>query len=490
MIKPQTSSIAYTRAVARLTAQSVVQTRLADSDGVSEVLVVCPQVSLIGCEVSSGRVNYSGKIIFTVAFCDEEGKLCRMQRGAEFSHFCDDASLAPAQTAVCALSCERVGIRRDGSAIVLSAVVTAQIDVFSPAERTFITSCDGAYLKTQLKEFFSYVSFSGECEVEDDFEADGVDDILVPAAEALVCAASCGTGEVEVSGDINLSLLAMRKGVPAGFERAIPFRCIVPCEDSASGALPRVCAEVRDMNVNAAVDDERGKCRIQFTCTLAVRGSFGVRSEQTVATDAFSCTNAVESVRAEESACVVCERKVYSERISSVASSKAKLDFSCRFLAVACPRVEYEYSSSAGAVEGAVLAVLLYEQGGEVRSTQISMPFSVRVGSSEGVRVSASVCGVSVKQPAEGRVEGEGLVKVSVEYPRNSSVSYLVSAEEGQPLPPDPGAITVIVPAAGDTLWDAARKLGCPPDEVFAFNPGLKYPLSGRERVLVYKKSR
>ena len=466
MIKPQTSSIAYTRAVARLTAQSVVQTRLADSDGVSEVLVVCPQVSLIGCEVSSGRVNYSGKIIFTVAFCDEEGKLCRMQRGAEFSHFCDDASLAPAQTAVCALSCERVGIRRDGSAIVLSAVVTAQIDVFSPAERTFITSCDGAYLKTQLKEFFSYVSFSGECEVEDDFEADGVDDILVPAAEALVCAASCGTGEVEVSGDINLSLLAMRKGAPAGFERAIPFRCIVPCEDSASGALPRVCAEVRDMNVNAAVDDERGKCRIQFTCTLAVRGSFGVRSEQTVATDAFSCTNAVESVRAEESACVVCERKVYSERISSAASSKAKLDFSCRFLAVACPRVEYEYSSSAGAVEGAVLAVLLYEQGGEVRSTQISMPFS------------------------EGRVEGEGLVKVSVEYPRNSSVSYLVSAEEGQPLPPDPGAITVIVPASGDTLWDAARKLGCPPDEVFAFNPGLKYPLSGRERVLVYKKSR
>ena len=225
MIKPQTSSLSYTRAVISLKSQTVAQTRLSQSDGIAEVLAVCPQVSLLNCEVSSGRVNYNGKIIFTVVYSDDEGKLCRMQKGAEFSHYCDDDCLAPAQTALCALSCERVSIRRDGSAIIISAVVSAAIDVFAPAERTFVTACDGAYLKTQTKEFFSFITFSGECEVEDDFDADGVDDILVPSACALVTSAECGTGEVEISGEISLSLLAMRRTFPASLERVIPFKC-------------------------------------------------------------------------------------------------------------------------------------------------------------------------------------------------------------------------------------------------------------------------
>ena len=488
MLKPQLSSSAYTRAVTSLKAQTVAQTRLSQSDGIGEVLALCPQVSLLSCEASSGRVNYSGKIIFTILYSDEEGKLCRMQKGAEFTHYCDDERLAPAQTAVCALSCERVSTRRDGSAIVLSAVVTADIDVFAPAERTFITACEGAYLKTQTKEFFSFITFSGECEVEDDFEADGVDDILVPSACALVTSAQCGTGEVEVSGEINLSLLAMRRTFPAGLERVIPFKCAIPCEDSFSGALPGVHAEVRDMNVNATVDDERAKCMVQFSCTVAVSGYFAQHSEQAVATDVFSCTNAVSGARAEENAAVLAERKLFSERVSSLASAKARLDFTCRFLAVACPSVEYEYVPQSGAVEGAVEAVLIYEQGGDVKSTGVSIPFSVRVSSGDGVKVSASACGVSVKQPVEGQIEGEALIKVCADYYRNSSASYLTAVEEGEALAPSESAISVIVPAAGDGLWDAAKKLNCPPEVISAANPDLKYPLSGKERILIYRK--
>lgn len=488
MLKPQTSSLSYTRAVTQLTSQTVVQTRLSQSDGIADILAVCPQVSLLSCEVSSGRVNYSGKMVFTVLYSDEEGKLCRMQKGAEFSHFCDDDTLAPAQTALCALRCDRVTTRRDGSSIIISAVVTARTDIFAPAERTFITSCEGAYLKTAAAELCSFVTFSGECEVEDDFEADGVDDILVPSAGALVTSAECGTGEVDVSGEINLSLLAMRKAFPASLERVIPFKCVLPCEDSSAGALPDVHAEIRDMNVNATVDDERGKCRVEFTCTVAVRGCFAQKTEQQLATDVFSCTNVVTGSTCTESAKVICDRKMYSERINSPAASKAKLDFTCRFLAVACPSAEYEYVPQSGAVEGSVCAILLYEQGGDVKSAAVSIPFSVRVSADEGAIADVSVCGVSLKQPSEGQLEGEALVKVCASYPRTIAATYLCSVEEGQPLPPSDSAITVIIPSAGDGLWDAARKLGCPPEELSAANPDLKYPLSGDERILIYRK--
>lgn len=488
MIKPQTSTLAYTRAVASLSCQTVAQTRFSQSDGMAEVLAVSPQVSLNSCEAASGRINYGGRIIFTVVCIDEEGKLCRMQKGAEFSHYCDDPSLAPAQTAVCALTCERVSVRREGSSIVVSAVIRADMDVFAPAERTYVSACEGAYLKMRTEEFYSFATFSGECEVEDDFEADGVEDILVPSAEALVTAAECGAGEVNVSGDINLSLLAMRRSGPVSMERVIPFRCVIACEDGFAGALPRVAVQIRDMNVDAAVDEERGRCGVRFSCTLAADGWFAQRAEQTAASDAFSCTHALNCERAEETVAVPAERKVYSERIQSPAAAKAKIDFTCRFLAAGLPKAEYEYCAASGAAEGAVSAVLLYEQGGEIKATDVSMPFAVKVGAGEGVRVSVSVCSVSLKQPSEGRLEGEALIKVCAEYPKTARAEYLVSVSEGAELPPADSAVSVVVPASGDGLWDVAKKLCCPPENVASANPGLRYPLSGGERVLIYRR--
>ncbi len=489
MIKPQTSSLAYTRQVAALTPQSVAETKFTASEFAGEVLAVCPQVSLLTCEVASGRVNYSGKLIITLVYADEEGKMCRIQKGAEFSHFCDNDNLAPAQTAVCALSCDKTNVRREGSSFVVSAIITAQISVFAPAERTYISACEGAYLKTRSAELCSSITFSGECEVEDDFDADGVEDILLPAASAIVTSAECGTGEINVSGDINLSMLAMRRSSPASMERVIPFRCTVACEDSPAGALPLVNAEVRDMTVNATVDGERGKCRVEFSCTLAVSGSFVLKSEVPLPCDAFSCENRLIATKESETFDCVGERKLFSERISSAAATSAKLDFTCRFLAVALPSAEYEYCRASGAVEGSANAVLIYEQGGEIRSSEIKIPFAVRVGApdSDEISVSAAVCGVSVKQPVEGQAEGEALLKISVCYMRKTQAEYLSSLEEGDALQPSDGAISVLIPSRGDGLWDAARKLNCPPDELASANPDIKYPLTGKERLLIYR---
>ena len=487
MIKPQFNVTNYTKLLKKLVSQSQVATRLSQSEGVSEILSVSPQISLSSAEVSSGRVNYGGKLIFTILYCDEEGKLCRMQKGVEFTHYCDDDELAPAQTAVCALDCQRVSTRRDGSAIVLTAVVSANITIFAPAERTSVTSCEGAYLKSCVRQYVSFSTFSGECEVEDDFEADGVDDILVPYAGVLVTSASVSAGEVEVSGEIALSLLAMRGAFPAGLERIIPFRCVIPCENAATGALPEVCAELRDMTVNATVEEDRGKCRVEFSCTLAARGYVATVSEETVACDAFSTTHNLLLTKSSESVSFPYERKVFSERTQSVATSKAKLDFSCRLIAVTRPEAEYEYVPSSGSVEGGICAVLLYEQGGDIKSTEITLPFAVRVGSGEGITASAGVCSIVVKQPSEGVLEGEALIKVAAVYPKVCSGECLVAVEEEDEKQDKNCAIRIIIPSAGDGLYEAAKALNFPPEEVASANPGLKYPLSGDERILIYK---
>ena len=256
MLKPLQNQESCNRLLKQINSQSVVECRFPQSSEISEVIAVYPQVSVVSCEPSSGRVNYSGKLILTIVYCDEEGKLCRMQKGAEFSHFADDDCLAPAQNCVCALSCAKTNVKREGSSFVIAAIISADISVYARADRTYISDAEGAFVKKESVTLSSTVNFSGETEVEDDFEADSVVDVLIPCAKAVVQSCVCGTGEVEASGEIYLSLFAMRQSTPVCFERVIPFKCSVPCDDASVGCRAAARAEISDLNVTANVNED------------------------------------------------------------------------------------------------------------------------------------------------------------------------------------------------------------------------------------------
>lgn len=491
MLKPVINSESYNKLIKTVRGQSVAECRFPQSSEINEIIAVYPQVSCVSCEVSSGRVNYSGKLVLSLVYTDEEGKLCRMQKGAEFSHYADDDILASAQNGVCRMICEKTTVKRDGSSFVVSSIVTAEIDVFARAERSYLTAAEGAYLNLKRVPFASCVTFGGESEVEDDFDADSVVDVLIPAAKAVVLASSCGTGEVTVSGEIYLSLFAMRQQTPVCLERVIPFKCAIPCDDASVGFTAHACAEITDLNVTATVNEERGKCEINFVCNLSVNGSFVAVRETEAADDAFSCDNEVALNFAEES----CERctdvKVYTERVSGIAASKSKLGYDCKFFAAVLPEAECSYVDGTGAVEGAVKAVLVYEQNGEIKGTEVNLPFSAALNgvaeSNQKVDIGVAVSGVSIRLKAEGEAEAEALLKISAAVSEANYCKYVCEIEEGEAKVKEDCAVSVFLPAAGDGLWEISKKLDKNPSDVIACNPELQFPLTGKERILVYR---
>lgn len=491
MLKQLQNSEGCNKLIKQIESQSVVECRFPQSSEITEVVAVYPQVSLVSCEVSSGRVNYSGKLILTIVYCDEDGKLCRMQKGAEFSHFADDDCLAPAQNGVCVLSCDKTTVKREGSSFVVAAIITADISVYARCDRTYVCGAEGAFVKTESLSFSSAVTFSGDSEVEDDFEADSVVDVLLPCAKAVVLSAACGTGEVEIGGEIYLSLFAMRQQNPTCLERIIPFKCVIPCDDASVGRRAAARAEITDLNVTANVNEEKGKCEINFVCNLALSGWFADERTEEVAVDAFSDTNLLNLTCAEECVPRCVDVKVYTERVSGLAATKSKLTYDCKFLAAALPRAEYSFNEQSGCVEGAVNTVLVYEQNGELKSTDVNLPFSVALNGAreEGqtVRVDVAVCGVSVRLKAEGEAEAEATLKICVTVCDERKVKYLASIEEGGEVELNDCAVSVFLPAAGDGLWEIAKKLRKSPSDVSACNSELKFPLTGKERIIVYR---
>lgn len=491
MLKPLQNQESCNRLLKQINSQSVVECRFPQSSEISEVIAVYPQVSVVSCEPSSGRVNYSGKLILTIVYCDEEGKLCRMQKGAEFSHFADDDCLAPAQNCVCALSCAKTNVKREGSSFVIAAIISADISVYARADRTYISDAEGAFVKKESVTLSSTVNFSGETEVEDDFEADSVVDVLIPCAKAVVQSCVCGTGEVEASGEIYLSLFAMRQSTPVCFERVIPFKCSVPCDDASVGCRAAARAEISDLNVTANVNEDRGRCDISFVCSLTLSGRFADERSFEVAVDAFSDTHDLSLASTEECAERCVDIKVYSERVSGLAATKSKLTYDCKFLAAALPQAECSFNAETGCVEGAVNTVLVYEQNGEIKSTDVNLPFSVVLNgvaeAGQTVCEDVAVCGVSVRLKAEGEAEAEAVLKISATVCEERRVKYLTGIEEGAETEVNDCAVSVFLPAAGDGLWDIAKKLKKAPEDVSACNGELSFPLTGKERILVYR---
>lgn len=494
MLKPIQNQDGCNKLLTRIQSQSVVECRFPQSSDITEVIAVYPQVSAVSCEVSSGRVNYSGKLILTIVYCDEGGKLCRMQKGAEFSHFADDDCLAPAQNGVCTLACDKTTVRREGSSFVISAIISADICVYARTERTFINGADGAFVRTEKVNFASVVTFTGESEVEDDFDADSVVDVLIPCAKAVVLSSVCGTGEIQTSGEIYLSLFAMRQQSPICLERIIPFKCTVPCDDASVGLMAATVAEITDLNVTANVNEDKGRCQINFVCNLSVSGWFADEHGEEVAVDAFSDTNDVNLTFAEECVPRCVDVKVYSERVTGLAATKSRLGYDCKFLAAALPQAECAYNEQSGCVEGAVNTVLIYEQGGELKSTDVNLPFAVALNgvAEQGQRVfrDVAVCGVSVRLKAEGEAEAEATLKISATVCEDSRIKYLTQIEEGEAAEVNDCAVSVFMPAAGDGLWDIAKKLKKSPSEVSACNSELAFPLTGKERIIVYRSKK
>jgi hypothetical protein len=461
----------------------VVEIKITEDMG--EVLSIYPQVSTVSCESGDGRVTYVGKLVCTIVYTDEGGKLCRIQKGAEFTHHIENEEIAPSNSCVCKLVCEKIKHKRDGSAYIIDSVICADVDIYTLSERSFITSIDGAICDSKNITVANIIKFSGEGEVEDEFECTA-EDILIPTASVALTNCTCGKGVVEAEGEIYLTMLAVRDGSPVCFDRVIPFKNELVCEDAIASCVAGCNVEIKDLNVTAKVNEEKGKCSVSLTAQLIFSGNFAETDEINAVVDAFSEECELELYSSCEEYPVYSDIKNYSERVAGKCAVKANIDYTCAFKAVALPKAEWTFSD--GGIAGTVYANLLYEQGGEMRSTEINLPFTYTLnGVESGDNISIAVCGMSVRQREEGECEGEAVLKISVAGCKMLKSTYLSDVKEGNALEENDSAISVYIPCRGDDLWQTAKRLRRSPQSIEKTNPELKFPLTGEERIVVYR---
>ena len=94
---------------------------------------------------------------------------------------------------------------------------------------------------------------------------------------------------------------------------------------------------------------------------------------------------------------------------------------------------------------------------------------------------------MSMRQRAEGECEAEASLKITAADGESYTVKYVASATEGEPIKRSDSAVSVYIPAAGDGLWETAKRLSESPENIRSSNPDLNFPLTGKERILIYR---
>lgn len=511
MIKPEYATYRYTKKSCEASALSRVECRIPGSE-ISEILAVRAEVYPANCSCCDKQIDYGGRVVFSFVYADGDKRVCRAERGVEFSHraACDEA--VDECTCVPAYSAGDVSCRRDGSFIVAAAVIRADIAVYRDEEISYLCGGDNLAVNKRPVQLTRFSFSATDGEESDEFETEYFTDLLLHSETAYVKNVYYANGAAKIEGEIVLNVCALKEDDSlVSYERLIPFsvEAPAPCAadenrqttgaeaGSTQNAEPQFSARVSvsSANLSAETSEERNKCSVRAEFSFNVQLAQYTPETLELCSDAFSAKQEVALETRQTSFRRLKWSKTYVKKIEGVAALSAPIDYTASFLAAALPKAEVVVrGTGAGAfeIEGAANARVILSDKDGMRAADLTLPFVLsetgEISSGDEAEAQAIVCGISLKQKKEGEAEAEATLKITLFVYDTCEIGYVSKAEGGEEYGEETCGMSVFVPRAGDGLWETAKALRKTPEELTRSNPDLVFPLKGKERILVYNR--
>ncbi len=478
----------YTKELCLVENQSIVECRF---PGAETALVLAVQARVIesDCVCSDGEVKYSGKLLLSVVYEDVNKRICRAERGAEFFHKASAEQITPACFAKGVFEAKNVAHRREGASTYVSVVIDAQIKIYTQAEVNYLEGGEDVFVKRQTGNIVQVSTLFGEIEESDDFEVEGIVDVLIHEERTRLISAKVGFGEVEIEGEICYDVCALKEnGGVERYERILPIKMKLPCEEGREGDGVKTLLEVRRAEVSLAIGEEEKTAKIAFICGIYADCTLYKKETLEMGIDAFSLTKKIHLKRQKTVGRCLLGQKNETFRIAGTAANSfwdEGWSLCCLFLPVV------EISKKAENIEGILetSALLRSEEGGYKVST-LTLPFTADSKATAQDEIVCMVSELSVRNFSKEETKLEGTIKWTIYSFEEVAADYVTEIEEGEELPKKEAAITIFAPTKGDELWEVAKKMGVSPEEVERCNPEVTFPIKEGERIVVYRQKR
>jgi len=265
-------------------------------------------------------------------------------------------------------------------------------------------------------------------------------------------------------------------------------------------------AEIVDANIssNAVIDLEPvvtktasilsdGDTRIIISdVSFALRASSSVTNEMQGIIDAYSVTNELTLTRSNANLNGgFCYRTV-REKVSGVIALEANANEVCAALS---PHISASSNVNEAGIsaEGIITSsAIILDEAGVLKTLAVSVPYRVNIAKEfdcdAHMRPDVQLSSFTARLKSATEVEVAAEVAVTLRGVSSTEFSMVSDIEIGASKEENDFAISLYIVKSGETLFDVARALNTREQVLIAQNPDMTLPLSGGEKVLVYKE--
>ena len=499
-LEPVYETINFNCKKCELKEQIKVECGAVSSEDVSSVLSVSAWANVNETEAKDGQINYSGRATFFISYLSTDGQIKKTECGSEFRGTIKDERITESAKVYADAVIDKAETDTSGVKLVAKAFVTVSVEISDCTPYRALSGGDNLILNAgETPVIRSYSAKKTVYPIEEQYELPyAVSEVLSHGAHAVITAVQCGVSSIIVDGEVITSAIALQKSSQNDIikeNRNFAFRAELECEDAMPSMTATARVKEKAFKIDVAVDEENGKSAVTVSVTLVFDGEAFSEEMVSVATDAFSTERELEVIKTELPYYKACDLRSVNCAVSGRAVI-SELPPSATILAVGGEKAEL-LSTVCGqgqtTITGVLSAVAYLRDGdGRVFTENIETPFESVIDcafscdTELSVRLKATRGRAKIVTLTEIELESEIIVTV---YPtERQSVRLVGEIKAGKEKSAEKSGISVYIAQDGEEQWELAKRINVCPDEISRINPDLQFPLTGKERIIIYRQ--
>lgn len=479
--------------------QAVVEARLLPSPGISiaQVLSITARAEVGSTEAFTGEARFTGKVSFAVTFVDEDGHNRVISTASDFSDKIESPLLSATtlpQLCAAVLDVDAVSLSR--SEIRLAAVVEIKLSAETATEVKYLRSGGEGVYTCDEKLTLSRPVARGKAGVTAEARLDKVSLVEVLSCEnkAYITGARAERDCAVISGVI-ISFVCgeTEDGLIGSYRVETPFEEEISAPESRGGDVVRASADVTAA-IRTETDEDSRAIVIEYDVPLCF--TVFAMDGFTAVTDVFSPTSELKSTVESVTLQTVREGKTVLEHVDGSVTLDVSMPVVDNVLAACGLSLSVTNAvamDGEAVVEGIVGGSVIYYSAevDKKSSVAVEIPFSLHLDYDcrEGDELCADgeVIAAALKIRRGNEIDVRADVALRLDATASAEARLITAVSVGKEITAPCAGISVHIAKRGETLWSLARALCCTPELIAAQNPTLSFPLSGGERVILFR---
>lgn len=468
---------------------------------INKILNVCTSIFNVKAERKDDKIVYEGKVFFQTIYIDNNGNLKKSEAGQSFSG--EEEYNASCESCEVFVRAEEVKTEFDASGIKvgINTILKLILKIKEVQQNSLIKGCQDLVVKKLEVPIVKVL----DCKtitypVEEDFEVNyQIKEVLSQNCTAHITSVQCGVNCVIVDGEISFCALLLQNDENSSIireEKNIPFRVELESQPSMPAYYSDATAVIRSFKTDVAVDGENNKST--FTVLVNLDFSFEVKAEERcdVAIDCFCKDKELSLNYGKYTYQTTCPVRVMEENLVLKAPINAELVLDARCVAVYNSQVEIAEVQTKGKgleISGVYSVVgIFYSLEEGYLPVKLETPFSyvldVNLPQGADIEVMASAKNDNIKMISLKESEISTTIVTTIRCKTKEEFSIIENVEEAGDKKVETSAISVYIGLKGEDLWSLAKRLNVTEGELLSANEELKFPLTGKERIVVYRQ--